>query len=43
VGHSDRIGNNNASWNSSHASTGCSQAALESTGGSGLFYCFAAN
>ena len=43
VGHSDRIGNDNASWNSSHATTGCSQAALESTGGSGLFYCFAVN
>ncbi len=43
VGHSDRIGNDNASWNSSHGTTGCSQAALESTGGSGLFYCFAIN
>jgi len=43
VGHSDRIGNDNASWNSSHATTSCSQAALESTGGSGLFYCFAVN
>jgi len=43
VGHSDRIGNMNASWNSSHATTGCSQAALESTGGAGLFYCFAVN
>jgi hypothetical protein len=43
VGHSDRIGNDNASWNSSHATAGCSQAALESTGGSGLFYCFAVN
>lgn len=43
VGHSDRIGNMNASWNSSHATSGCSQAALESTGGAGLFYCFAVN
>jgi hypothetical protein len=43
VGPSDRIGNGNASWNSSHATTGCSQAALESSGGSGLFYCFAIN
>jgi hypothetical protein len=41
--HSDRIGNMNASWNSSHATSGCSQAALESTGGAGLFYCFAVN
>lgn len=43
VGHSDRIGNGNHSWNSSHATTGCSHAALESTGGAGLFYCFAIN
>jgi hypothetical protein len=43
VGHSDRIGNGNASWNSSHATSGCSQAALQSTGGAGLFYCFAIN
>ena len=41
VGHSDRIGNDNASWNSSHATTGCSQADLASWGGAGLFYCFA--
>jgi len=41
VGHSDRIGNNNASWNSSHATTGCSQDDLASWGGAGLFYCFA--
>ena len=43
VGHSDRIGNGNASWNSSHATSGCSQVALESSGGAGLFYCFAIN
>jgi hypothetical protein len=41
VGHSDRIGNGNASWNSSHATTGCSQPDLASWGGAGLFYCFA--
>jgi hypothetical protein len=41
VGHSDRIGNGNASWNSSHATTGCSQANLAAWGGAGLFYCFA--
>jgi hypothetical protein len=41
VGHSDRIGNGNTSWNSSHATTGCSQADLASWGGAGLFYCFA--
>jgi hypothetical protein len=43
VGHSDRIGNGNTSWNSSHATTGCSQADLASWGGAGLFYCFAVN
>jgi hypothetical protein len=43
VGHSDRIGNGNTSWNSSHATTGCSQGDLASWGGAGLFYCFAAN
>ena len=41
VGHSDRIGNGNISWNSSHATTGCSQEDLISWGGVGLFYCFA--
>ncbi|MGI9258403.1 MAG: lectin [Gammaproteobacteria bacterium] len=41
VGHSDRIGNGNTSWNSSHATTGCSQEELVSWGGVGLFYCFA--
>ena len=41
VGHSDRIGNGNQSWNSSHATTGCSQDDLTSSGGVGLFYCFA--
>jgi hypothetical protein len=41
VGHSDRIGNGNQSWNSSHATTGCSQEDLVSSGGVGLFYCFA--
>jgi hypothetical protein len=51
VGHSDRIGlrddDASKSWNSSHPSRGpdggCSQADLKSTGGDGLFYCFAAN
>jgi hypothetical protein len=31
-----------ASWNSSHGSRGCSQDQLKSSGGAGLFYCFAA-
>lgn len=48
VGHSDRTGLDDSaaakSWNSSHASRGgCSQEALQGTGGDGLFYCFAAN
>jgi hypothetical protein len=41
VGHSDRIGHGNQSWNSSHSTTGCSQRDLQSWGGVGLFYCFA--
>jgi hypothetical protein len=51
LGHSDRLGlrddDASKSWNSSHPSRGpdggCSQADLKSTGGDGLFYCFAAN
>jgi hypothetical protein len=51
VGHSDRTGLDESapmkSWNSSHPSRGaeggCSQADLKSTGGDGLFYCFAVN
>lgn len=43
VGHSDRIGGGNTSWNSSHATKGCGQEDLVSTGGAGLFYCFAVN
>jgi hypothetical protein len=43
LGHSDRISGGNASWNSSHPSRGCSQDNLISTGGAGLFYCFAIN
>ena len=42
VGHHDRTGGPNISWNSVHASRGCSQENLVSTGGAGLFYCFAA-
>jgi hypothetical protein len=41
VGHSDRIGHGNQSWNSAHATTGCSQTAFVAAGGIGLFYCFA--
>lgn len=41
LGHHDRMGGPNASWNSVHASRGCSQANLVATGGAGLFFCFA--
>jgi len=43
VGHHDRRGLSEGinSWNSEHASTGCSQQHLESIGGAGLLYCFA--
>jgi len=43
VGHHDRLGGANASWNAVHLSSGCSQQALVGTGGAGLFYCFAAD
>ena len=42
VGHHDRHGGGNLSWTSAHGSRGCSMGALAKTGGSGLFYCFAA-
>jgi len=48
VGHIDRDGLPTdpvavrTSWNSSHATKGCSDQALVSTGGAGLIYCFAA-
>jgi hypothetical protein len=53
LGHHDRLGlrddEASRSWNSSHlsratkdgSSPGCSQLALQGTGGNGLFYCFA--
>lgn len=41
VGHHDRAGGTNISWNSTHATRGCSQDNLVSTGGAGLLYCFA--
>jgi hypothetical protein len=55
LGHHDRLGlrddEASRSWNSSHlsrpskdgASPGCSQVALQGTGGNGLYYCFAVN
>jgi hypothetical protein len=46
IGHHDRRGLKDTrhmkSWNSSHGTRGCSQDNLKSTGGAGLFYCFAA-
>lgn len=41
VGHHDRIGGPNASWNAVHGSKGCSQQNLIATGGNALLYCFA--
>jgi hypothetical protein len=43
LGHHDRHGGGNTSWNSAHPSRGCSQTALTKTGGAGKFYCFAAD
>lgn len=47
LGHHDRhgvAGNiDSTSWNEAHASSGCSQDNLVSTGGAGYFYCFAAS
>lgn len=41
LGHHDRTGGPNTSWNAVHPSRGCSQQNLISTGGNGYFYCFA--
>jgi hypothetical protein len=41
LGHHDRLGGPNASWNAVHKSNGCSQQNLISTGGNGYLYCFA--
>ena len=43
LGHHDRTGGGNTSWNATHPSRGCSQENLVATGGAGLFYCFAIN
>ena len=46
TGHHDRAGPiDNAwamSWNSAHPTRGCDPESIQSTGGDGLFYCFAA-
>lgn len=45
TGHHDRVGPIESpwatSWNSSHPTRGCHPEGLRSTGGDGLFYCFA--
>jgi hypothetical protein len=43
IGHFDRTGGGDspASWNSAHATKGCSQENLRDMGGDGLLYCFA--
>ncbi len=50
VGHTDGMGPmmntsmpNFTSWNGGHAAAGCSSADLQSRGGAGKFYCFAAD
>ncbi len=47
VGHHDKTGLDESvpakSWNSAHQSRGCSAEQLKSTGGGGLYYCFAAD
>ena len=43
LGHSDKQGGGNGSWNAAHPSRGCGQQNLVATGGAGLLYCFAVN
>lgn len=47
VGHHDREGPIDhpwaQSWNAAHPTRGCTQDGIRSTGGDGLFYCFAAD
>ena len=45
VGHVDRGGGgtNPMSWNSAHATPGCTQQQIISVGGAGRLYCFATN
>jgi hypothetical protein len=43
LGHSDRSGGGNISWNAAHLSQGCTKQALINTGGAGRIYCFATN
>src|SRR5262249_44843922 len=43
VGHGDRNGGGNTSWNSAHPSKDCTKEGIIEYGGAGLFYCFAIN
>jgi hypothetical protein len=43
LGHMDRSGGGNISWNSAHMSQGCTKQSLNNTGGAGRIYCFAIN
>ena len=43
LGHMDRSGGGNISWNAAHMSQGCSKESLNATGGAGRIYCFATN
>ena len=43
LGHTDRQGGANTSWNSAHLSRSCTAEDLIATGGAGKFYCFATN
>lgn len=43
IGHHDLMSGWNTSWNSSHSTAGCRLEDFQETGGSGRFYCFAAD
>ncbi len=43
VGHHDRAGGGNTSWNSVHTTPGCHVEGLIKVGGGGRFYCFASD
>lgn len=43
LGHADRTGGGNISWNSVHMSADCTKEGLIRTGGAGHLYCFATN
>jgi len=43
LGHADRTGGGNVSWNSVHMSADCTKDGLVRTGGAGHLYCFAIN